>query len=188
MNYIPCCTVAPIKLQEVGTDDSMVFLQGKGIQQPSRNIPLQGAAYDAMRKQIVMPIREMKRECMMKLHEKKVRLENDVTTKNNPDSILRIYPTIAKISQCILVAENRRKKEEENRKHQRIQTPKNGAFNKRDLNFFKNSKNSCTAYHFLPPKNPCSLNSLTCHITPYSMTLHTSGALLVTSQIREGKY
>ena len=46
------------------------------------------------------------------LHQNKVRLVNDETSRRNPDSILVIYLTAAKVSQFRLVAENRREKEE----------------------------------------------------------------------------
>ena len=49
---------------------------------------------------------------MMILHQKKAILENDVTTRRNPDSSSGIYLTSAKVAQCRMVAYNRRQKEE----------------------------------------------------------------------------
>ena len=46
------------------------------------------------------------------LNQKKVRLVNDETSTRNPDSSMGIYLTAAKVAQCTLVADNRRKKEE----------------------------------------------------------------------------
>ena len=41
------------------------------------------------------------------LKQNKVRLENDVSTRNNPASILGIYLTAAKVVHCRLVDKNR---------------------------------------------------------------------------------
>ena len=54
----------------------------------------------------------MKREYSTILHQKKLISDNDVTTRNNPDSSLGIYLTTAKVVQYRLVSENRRYKEE----------------------------------------------------------------------------
>ena len=43
---------------------------------------------------------------------KKVILENDVTSRRNPDSSSGIYLTADKVSQCRLVYDNMREKEE----------------------------------------------------------------------------
>ena len=42
------------------------------------------------------------------LQQKKVKLENDVTTGKNPDSSLGIYLTVANVSKYILVDDNSR--------------------------------------------------------------------------------
>ena len=76
----------------------MVFLQEKSSQQSSRNIVLQDAEYDAVRKLTVISIQEMKREFRMILQQNKSRSENDVTTRKNPDSSLGIYLTAAKLA------------------------------------------------------------------------------------------
>ena len=86
----------------------MVFLQAKGKQQSSSNIILRDAAYDAVRKRTFVPIQEMKKECMIILHQKKARLVNDETSRRNPDSSSVIYLTADKVAQCRLVADNRR--------------------------------------------------------------------------------
>ena len=54
----------------------------------------------------------MKKECMMILHQKKVILVNDETSRKNPGYISVIYFTAAKVAQCRLVDENRTEKEE----------------------------------------------------------------------------
>ena len=59
INKISCCTFAPIEVQVTSTDDPMVVLYSKGRQKLSRNIVLQAAAYDAVRKGTVIPIQEM---------------------------------------------------------------------------------------------------------------------------------
>ena len=110
INNISRQTVAPIELQVTRTDDTMVFLRVNGTQQFSRNIILQAAASNAVRKIIVIPIQYMNKECMMMLNQNKVILVNDETSMRNPDSSLEIYLTAAKLSQCTLVAENRRLK------------------------------------------------------------------------------
>ena len=46
------------------------------------------------------------------LHQNKSRLVNDETSRRNPDSSSGIYLTAAKVDKFILVAENRREKEE----------------------------------------------------------------------------
>ena len=48
----------------------------------------------------------------MILQQKKVRLENDLTTSKNPDSSSVIYITAAKLAKYRIVAENTREKEE----------------------------------------------------------------------------
>ena len=45
---------------------------------------------------------------MMILQHKKIRLDNDVTTRKNPDSSSGMYLTDGKIEKCILVDEKRR--------------------------------------------------------------------------------
>ena len=54
----------------------------------------------------------MKIEYTTILHQDKVRLENDVTTRNNPDSSSVEHLTAAKIAQSRLVDENMREKED----------------------------------------------------------------------------
>ena len=53
--------VAPIKLHVTRTDDPMVVLQAKDTQQSLRNIILQAAAYDDVRKITVVPNQDMKK-------------------------------------------------------------------------------------------------------------------------------
>ena len=89
----------------------MVVPIAKGMQQSSRNIILQYAVYDAVRKITVIPIQDMKKECMLILNQKKVRLVNDETFTSNPDSSLVVYLTDTKVAQVRMVAENRREKE-----------------------------------------------------------------------------
>ena len=91
-------------------NESMVIIQAKGrTQQPSRNILLWAAAYDTVRKRTVLPLQETKRENMMILQQKKVKLANDeANTRRNPNSTSRIYLTAAKVAQVRQVATNRR--------------------------------------------------------------------------------
>ena len=56
INEISLHTVATIEVQVTRTDDPMVVLRAKGAQQLSRNIVLQATAYDAVKKQTVVPI------------------------------------------------------------------------------------------------------------------------------------
>ena len=88
INHIVEETIAPIKLLTTRTNNPMVIIQAKGsIQQPFRNIFLWAAAYDTAWNQTFLPLHEMKREFMMILKQKKVKLENeDTTTRRNPDS------------------------------------------------------------------------------------------------------
>ena len=61
-----------------------------------------------MLKRTVLPLQEIKREFMMILNQKKVKLENeDVATRRKPDSISGIYLTAVKVAQYRQVAENR---------------------------------------------------------------------------------
>ena len=90
----------------------MVILRSKGGQKPSSNIVLWSAVYDAVRKWTVIPTQETKKECMMIMQQKKVRLVNDVTSRSNPDLNSGIYLTATKLAQYILVADNKREKEE----------------------------------------------------------------------------
>ena len=86
INNISRHTVAPIEVQVTRTDYPMVVLQEKGSQKSSRNIVLQAAAYDAVTKKNVTPIQEINIGFTMMLQQKKVILENDVTTWKNPHS------------------------------------------------------------------------------------------------------
>ena len=61
INKIPRRTLAHIEVQVTGADYTMVVLQGKGGQQPLRNIVLQAAVYDSLRKRTFIPIQEMKK-------------------------------------------------------------------------------------------------------------------------------
>ena len=104
-------TIAPIKVKETRTYDPMVVLQAKAIQQSSRNIFLRAAVCDTVRKQIVPPIQEMKKEHMDILKQNKVRLENyvsGVNTRKTPDSISGIYITAVKFLQYRMVDGNSR--------------------------------------------------------------------------------
>ena len=102
INQIAEDTVAPIQLQVKRTNDPMVIIRAKGrTQKPSRNIIIRTAAYDTVRKRTFLPLQDMKRETMMILQQKKVKLANeDVNTRRNPNSTLGIYLTATKVSQC----------------------------------------------------------------------------------------
>ena len=75
----------------------MVIIQAKGSnQQPPRDIILWEAAYDTVQKRNVLPLQEMKRETMMILKKKKVKLANeDASTRRNHNSTSVIYFTAA---------------------------------------------------------------------------------------------
>ena len=61
INNIPCHTVATIEVHVTSNNDHMVVLQEQGSQKSSRNIVLTASAYDAVMKQTVIPIQEMKK-------------------------------------------------------------------------------------------------------------------------------
>ena len=88
----------------------MVIIEAKGsIQQPSRNILLRAVAYDTVQKRAVLSLQEMKRETIMILKKRKVKLANeDADTRRNPNSTSGIYLIAVKVAQCIQVATNRR--------------------------------------------------------------------------------
>ena len=66
-----------------------------------------------MQKRTVLPLQETKKETMMILQQKKVKLENDdANTRRNPNSTSGIYLTVAKLAQCRQVAANRREMDE----------------------------------------------------------------------------
>ena len=92
----------------------MVIILSKGsTQQPSRNVLLRAAAYDTVRKRTVLPLQEMKRETMMILNKRKVKLENkDASTRRDHNSTSGIYLTAVKVAQCRQVDANRREMEE----------------------------------------------------------------------------
>ena len=90
----------------------MVVVRANGMQQSSRNIIIRSAAYETVRKRTVIPIQEMKKECMAILNQKKLRLVNDETSMRNPDYSLVIYLTADKVAQFRMVAQNRTVKEE----------------------------------------------------------------------------
>ena len=91
----------------------MVIIEVKGsTQQPSRNILLRAVAYDTVRKRAVLSLQEMKRETIMILKKRKVKLANeDANTRRNPNSTSGIYPIAVKVTQCIQVATNKREME-----------------------------------------------------------------------------
>ena len=67
-----------------------------------------------MRNQSVLPLQEMKNEFMMVTKQNKVKLVNeDTTTRRNPDPNLGFYLTAVKVAQCKQVADNSREKGEE---------------------------------------------------------------------------
>ena len=92
----------------------MVILLAKGsTQKPPRNILLRAVAYDTVPKQTILPLQNIKKEFMMIIIRKKVKMENaDTTTRRNPDSTSGIYLTAVKVEQCRYVDDNRREKEE----------------------------------------------------------------------------
>ena len=96
------------------TNNPMVIIQAKGsTQQPSVNILLRAAAYGTVQKRTVLHLQEMKRENMIILNKRKVKLENEeANTRRNPNSTSGIYLTAVKVAQCRQVAKNRRETEE----------------------------------------------------------------------------
>ena len=169
------------------TNDPMVLLWTNGSQQSSRNIILWAAPYDAVRQWTIIHIQVTKREYSTILHQNKLISDNDVTTRNNPDSSLGIYLTATKVAQCRLVSENRRYKEEAKKETAKKTASLKLCLQKMDLKIFRNAKTPRTAYFCLPTNNQCSSNLLTCHWTPSITPLHTPGVILATSQIRERK-
>ena len=79
----------------------MVIIWAKvSTQQLPRNIIIRAAAYDTVRKETFLAIQGMRRETMMNLKKKKVKLENkDTTTRRNPVSTQGIYLTAVKLEQ-----------------------------------------------------------------------------------------
>ena len=61
INNISLQTVAPIDLHVTSTNDPVIFLQEKGMQQLSRTIILRYTVYDAMRKIRVIHIQDIKK-------------------------------------------------------------------------------------------------------------------------------
>ena len=116
INRIAEDTLAPIQLQLTSTNDPMVIVQAKGsTQQPPRNILLRAEAYDTVRERAVLLLQEMKRETMMILKKKKVKLANeDANIRGKPNSTSLIYPVTVKVEQCRHVAANRIEMEEAN--------------------------------------------------------------------------
>ena len=99
INNISRHAVVPIELQVTRTDDPMVFLHEKGMEKSSRNIILQAAVYDAVRKRTVIPIQKMNKECMLILHQNKEILVNNENPSRKPDPSLGIYLTADKLAQ-----------------------------------------------------------------------------------------
>ena len=90
----------------------MVVLQEKAAQKSSGNIIFGDASYDAVRKLTAIPDKETKREWIMILQLKKVRLVKYETSRRNAYLISGIYLIAYKLVQYRLVADNIRKKEE----------------------------------------------------------------------------
>ena len=61
INIIANHTIGSIEVQEIKTDNPMVFLQERGIWKSSGNIVLQSAVYDAARQRTIVPFQEMKK-------------------------------------------------------------------------------------------------------------------------------
>ena len=114
INQISEDTLAPIQLQVTSTNDPMVIIREKGsTHQPPINILLRAAEYDTVRKRTVLPLQDMKRETMMILQKKKVKLANEgANTSRKHNSTLGIYLTSDKVAQCRQVAANRREIDE----------------------------------------------------------------------------
>ena len=69
--------------------------------------------YDTVQKLTVLPLQEMKKETMMILKKKKLKLTNeDYNTRRSPYSTLEISLTAVKVAQYRQVAANRRETEE----------------------------------------------------------------------------
>ena len=77
---------------------------------------------------------------MMIMHKNKVRLDNDVTTRNNPDSSSVIYLSASKVAQCRMVAENKREKEEVKKETVNKTAAQKLCFQKSYLKIFRYSK------------------------------------------------
>ena len=86
----------------------MVLLLEKGSNKQSpRNIILGAVANGTVQKRTVIPLQEMKHEYMMVLQKNKAKLVNqDTTSRRNPDFTSGIFITSVKLAQCTLVAEN----------------------------------------------------------------------------------
>ena len=70
---------------------------------------LRAAAYNTVQKRTVLPLQDMKRETMMILMKKTVKLANkDAKTRRNPHSTSEVYLTAVKVVQCSQVATNRK--------------------------------------------------------------------------------
>ena len=90
----------------------MVILQAQGsTQQPSRKMLLRVAAYDTVKNRNVLPLQYTKNEFMTVIKQKKVKLVI-TTTRRNPDSTLRMYPTAVRVAQYRQLDDNRIEKEE----------------------------------------------------------------------------
>ena len=114
INQIVEDTIAPIKLLNIRANDPTVIIRAKVIiQQPYRNVLLQAAAYDTVQKQTVLPIQEMKIECMIILEKKKIKLPNEYTTiTRRPDSTSVVYLTAVKwhnVYRCLRIGERRKR-------------------------------------------------------------------------------
>ena len=110
INQIAEDTLSPIKLLTTRTNDPMVIIRAKvSIQKISINTLLWAAAYDTLQNKTVLPLQGMKREFIMIVNQKKVKLANeDTTTRRNPDLTSGIYLTAVKVAQFRQVSENSR--------------------------------------------------------------------------------
>ena len=87
--------MAPVAVDVIKTIDPMVIIRSRG--NPSRNLLIQGAAYDTVQQRKILPIQEIKAYEMEIRKRRMVRMPNrereEESRRMNPDSSAGIYVT-----------------------------------------------------------------------------------------------
>ena len=156
-------------------------------QQPPRNILLRAAAYDTVQKQTVLPLQEIKRETMMILKQKKVKMANeDANTRRKPNLTLGIDLTAAKVAQCRQLAMNMRAVDEAKKITVKKTATRNIHFQLKIYETFDMCINSMNILYFSTTDEYRLKTFFDNHPTPSRMPLYTLEGNWPNCLIKEG--
>ena len=130
----------PVEVEAIRNTGPMVILRENG--RSSRNLLIRSAAYDTVQQRTITPIKEMKAAEMEMRKRIMARMPNrggeEEGRRMNPDYSAGIYVTASVESQCRLIAQNRKMKEEDKIKNTKVNALKRAArMNLRATSFTK---------------------------------------------------